>query len=84
MQVMKQSLLEQDNHKSCQDSISNECKECYKYIKDLEKRNSDWMFEMVYNDKKKVAYYFRLKNSPKDLVDGNPRYPHNYYSFETN
>ena len=81
----KRLLEQQDNHNNhAKIAFPMNVKNAINILKDLQKRNSGWMFEMVYNDKKKVAYYFRLKNSPKDLVDGNPRYPHNYYSFETN
>lgn len=53
---------------------------------DLQERNSDWMFEMVYNDKIEKAYYFRLRNNPnyttKELIDSKPDYPHSYYYFK--
>lgn len=85
----KQLLEQQDNHDNhAKTAFPMNIKNAIKILVDLQKRNSDWMFEMIYNDKKKVAYYFRLKKSPnyttKELIDGNSDYPHNYYSFETN
>ena len=82
-------LEQQDNHdNSAKTAFPMNVKNAIKILEEKKKRNSDWMFEMVYNDKKKVAYYFRLKKSPnyttKELIDGKPDFPHNYYSFETN
>ena len=82
----KRLLEQQDNHDNhVKTALPMPKKNAIKILVDLQKRNSDWMFEMVYNDKKKVAYYFRLKKSPnyttKELIDGKPDFPHNYYSF---
>ena len=80
-------LLElQDNHTKRAIKLTKE--EAETILIDLQKRNSDLMFEMVYNHRDiiKKAYYFGLKKTPnytpKELKDTNPGYPHSYYSFK--
>ena len=83
----KRLLEQQDNHDNhVKTALPMPKKNAINILVDLQKKNSDLMFEMIYNDKKKIAYYFKLKTlnyTPKELIDGNTRYPHSYYSFET-
>ncbi len=82
----KRLLAQQDNHDNPANMMAfpMNIKNAINILVDLQKRNSDWMFEMVYNDRIERVYYFKLKKSPKELIDAIPRCPHSYYSFETN
>ena len=67
----KRLLAQQDNHDNhVKTALSMLKKNARNILVDLQERNSDWMFEMVYNDRIEKAYYFRLKKKSKLYYKG--------------